>query len=280
MVTRRAFLGGVGATSLGVAGAVAVLGDGAASSDEKPNALVAGSLLYVADEVSAGPVEAHGSAAVRRLILDGLRHPDAVALADPRLFEGVADRGSLFATNALVLAYAPDSAAASTLERGLTAVADPALAVGRTDPDVDPLGYRTVMALRLAASAFDVDARAVLDESYVVPETDLMNALENGGIDAAFAYRNMAVQRNLPFVPLPDRIDFSNPDFADAYAEAAYELDGQTVRGAPIRYAATALTDFGSGWVDRLVTARTRLREAGFVVPDAYPRRHVPVGRR
>lgn len=291
MVTRRAVLGGIGATSLGIAGVVAAssgvtdsgdtanLGDTADSDDGTASALVAGSLLDVADEVPGATVEAHGSAAVRRLILDGMRDPDAVALADPRLFDGLADRASLFATNALVLAYAPESDAASALRRDWTAIEDPAVTVGRTDPDVDPLGYRTVMALRLAASADDLDAARVRDASHVAPETDLMNVLENGGIDAAFAYRNMAVQRDLPFVSLPDRVDFSNPALGDAYAEATYDLDGRTIHGAPIRYAATALTDAGSEWIDRLVTGRDRLREAGFVVPDSYPRRDVPVGQ-
>jgi molybdate/tungstate transport system substrate-binding protein len=280
MLTRRTFLGGVGATSLGIAGVVAAGRDDTPSSDAETHALVAGSLLHVADSVPGATVEAHGSAAVRRLILDGMRRPDAVALADPRLFEGIADRASLFATNALVLAYAPGTDVGAALERDWTAIASSDVTVGRTDPDVDPLGYRTVMALRLAASAFDVDAEAVLAASHVAPETDLMNVLENGGVDAAFAYRNMAIQRDLPFVSLPDRIDFSNPAFADAYADATYELDGQTLRGAPIRYGATALTDAGTQWIDRLVTDRGRLREAGFVVPDAYPARDVRVGQR
>lgn len=279
MFTRRAFVGGVGAASLGIAGAVASP-DADASDDAPPSALVAGSLLHLASRVPGVSVEAHGSAAVRRLILDEMRRPDAVALADPRLFEGIADRASLFATNALVLAYAPESDAASALERDWRAVERSDLTVGRTDPDVDPLGYRTVMALRLASSAFDVDGSTVLDESHVAPETDLMNVLENGGIDAAFAYRNMAVQRDLPFVSLPDRIDFSNPAFADAYADVSYELDGKAIHGAPIRYAATALTDVGEQWVERLVTGRDRLRETGFVVPDSYPVRDARVGQR
>ncbi|MFB6304413.1 MAG: extracellular solute-binding protein [Haloferacaceae archaeon] len=278
-VTRRSALAALGAgLSVGGVG-TAVYGDGGPGS-RSPKALVAGSLLWVADGLGDATVEAHGSAAVRRLVVEGARDPDAVALADPRLFDGVADRAALFATNALVVAYDSESPHAAAIRRDWrAALRREDCVLGRTDPDVDPLGYRTVMALRLAGREAGFDASAVLDRSRVVRETDLPNVLEAGGVDAAVVYRNMAVQRGLPYVGLPDRVDFSTPARAETYATASYELPEGTVRGAPIRYAATALTDRGEPWVDRLVTAGGALRDAGFVVPEGYPRRDVPVGR-
>ena len=279
-VTRRSVLGALGgAATAGVVGAV--LHDGGSTRDAgtDPTALVAGSLLHVADSLGGASVEAHGSAGVRRLILDGAREPDAVALADPRLFDGISQRATAFATNALVLAYAPGSPVAGSIARDWrAALAGDGVALGRTDPAVDPLGYRTVMALRLAERGGDLDADRVLDGSTVLPETDLLNVLEGGRIDAAFAYRNMAVERDLPYVSLPDRIDFSDPAHAGTYATVSYDLPDATVRGAPVRYAATALTGAGEPWVERLVTAGDLLRETGFLVPGDYPRRDVRVG--
>ena len=281
MVSRRALLAGLGGSAAG-ASTLALGGVRPGSPSDPPaTALVAGSLLAVARRVPNGTVEAHGSAAVRRLVLDGLRDPDAVALADPELFAGVAARPTLFATNALVLAYDPESPHATDLRadwRG--ALSDPAVRVGRTDPDTDPLGYRTVMALRLAERRGWVDAAAVLSASTLFPETGLMNAVAGGGVDAAICYRNMAVERDLPYVDLPRAVDFSAPSMADHYATVGYDLDGRTIRGAPIRYAAAARTDAGRAWTSALVTGADRLRTAGFGVPEEYPRETAVAGDR
>jgi molybdate/tungstate transport system substrate-binding protein len=232
--------------------------------------LVAGSLQKLATEVGAASVEAHGSVACRRLLEDGLRDPDAVALADPRLFAGLTDRVTCFATNALVVALSEDLADEYDDWRAL--LSDPDLALGRTDPERDPLGYRTVMALGLAdRDGGSIDAESVLDRTSVFPETGLLRTLEAGGIDAAFAYRNMAVEHDLPHLALPDRIDFSNPELADEYAAASVELNDRTVTGAPIRYAANARTPRGETWVGKLTRATETLETAGFGIPSEYP---------
>lgn len=272
-LSRRSVL--LGAAGAGCAGSVGLFAYGQFGADRRaasPSALVAGSLLRVARTGPDAQVEAHGSATVRQLLLSGQRDPDAVALADPRLFAGIRSRVTLFATNALVIAYDPDSAHAAALRRDWrSAIEHPEITLGRTDPDADPLGYRTVMALRLAEANGDIDASAVLDRTNVLREVDMLNVLEGGALDGAFAYRNMAVERDLPFVELPDRIDFSDPSLADRYASVSYELPEMTVRGAPIRYAAAALTPRGEDWVEALVTARRTLRGNGFVVPPEYP---------
>jgi molybdate/tungstate transport system substrate-binding protein len=275
-LTRRDLLVGLGSTAVAGGLGAAVYGSVAGGADRTPSALVAGSLLGVATEVPGATVEAHGSVAVRQLVRGDLRDPDAVALADPRLFEGLATQVTAFATNALVVAYNPDAAHADAVrEDWAGAVQRSAVGVGRTDPAVDPLGYRTVMLLRLASEEGLLDADRALENARLLPETDLANVLERGDLDAAFVYRNMAVERDLPYVSLPDRIDFSSPAAADSYARAAYDLDDRTVRGQPIRYAATALTDAGQPWIDRLTGGRTRLDEAGFGVPESYPDRLV-----
>lgn len=278
-ISRRSALRRLGLTA--VVGGTGTLGYAAYGSGEPTataRALVAGSLLEFANRIPGASVEAHGSVAVRRLILDGLREPDAVALADPRLFDGISRQATRFATNAVVLAYDPDSRFAPALEADWrTAIQRDGIELGRTDPRQDPLGYRTVMALRLAERAYGVAAQSVIDSAGVYLETDLLNVLEGGTLDAAFAYRSMAIQRGLPYVELPDEIDFSNPEFDATYSSVTYDLDGETVQGSTIRYAATALTATGEPWVDRLVAATDQLRGAGFIVPSNYPVVDTPV---
>lgn len=271
--SRRTFVRvGATATVLGAGGTFAYGRLAASETADQPTALVAGSLLDVCTAIAGASVEAHGSAAVRRLVVDGLRDPDAVALADPRLFSGIADRATLFATNALVVTYDPESAHADDLQDDWrSAIAAEGVTIGRTDPSRDPLGYRTVMALELAERRYGVDAGGVLDSSTVFQETDVLNVVEQGGVDAAFTYRSMAAERDLPAVSLPDAIDFSNPDYAEEYATVSYELDRTTLHGTPIRYAAAATTGRGEEWVEDLVTARNRLEAGGFVVPREYP---------
>jgi molybdate/tungstate transport system substrate-binding protein len=284
--SRRTVLRGLGGAAVcGVTGTFVygrlVATDGSAAGTDI-DALVAGSLLGVARRLGGATIEAHGSAAVRRLILNTGRSPDAVALADPRLFNGVAGRATLFATNALVLAYDRESAHAPAIERDWRAairdIERTDIEIGRTDPDADPLGYRTVMALRLAEQTYRIDAESVLDRSEVLPETDLLSVLDGGGLDAAFAYRNMAVERGIKYRSLPTRIDFSDPARADSYGRVSYDLDGKSIEGAPIRYAAAATTAAGEPWVERLVTAGAALQESGFEVPAAYPIRDASVG--
>lgn len=272
--SRRAMLGGLGAAaSVGVLGtALGGSGTGAdGATTGSVDALVAGSLLAFADDLPGATVEAHGSAGVSRLVRSGARDPDVVALADPRLFDGVAEAATLFATNALVLTCDPGATAADAPD--WRAALDAADGIGRTDPDVDPLGYRTVMALSLAADHHGVEAEALLARSAVFRETGLLNAVEGGGVDLAVTYRNMAVQRGLPYHPLPSTLDFSDPAHTDTYASASYDLGDRTVEGRPIRYGAAGLTPAGVEWTTRLTTATDRLESAGFAVPDGYPER-------
>lgn len=267
-MNRRGFLRRVAAGSAGAVVVGGVVGGHLTEGKELPRALVAGSLNTVASTVGGATVEAHGSIAARRLVEDGARDPDVLALADPRLFEGLTDRVTCFATNALVVAFDPESEAAATLKHDWHAVRDRAVTVGRTDPAIDPLGYRTVMALRLSS----LDAPTVLSESTIFPEVGLLQTLQSGKVDAVFAYRNMAVEAGVPYVDLPPAINFADPARGSHYAQATVELPDRTVSGAPIQYGVHGITERGKTWVRRLVSATETLRTAGFSVPQRYPR--------
>lgn len=268
MPTRRSVLRrGASALAVGGLGTFAVA-ETQSNSQKSADVLVAGSLHSVATEIGDATVEAHGSVACRRLLEDGVRDPDAVALADPTLFSGLAEEVTTFATNAVVLVLSPELSQTKNADDWRAVVRDSDLTVGRTDPNRDPLGYRTVMALRLDS---ELDTENVLSRTKLFPETGLLRTLEGGGIDAAFAYRNMAVEHDLPSLELPDEIDFSNPALADHYSTASVELSDRTVHGGPIRYGVLARTARGEQWVESLTRSNETLQNAGFGVPDAYP---------
>ena len=262
---RRTVLAGLAAAPLG-----GCLGT-ARPTDGRASLLVAGSLLPLARAVPDAVVEAHGSLAAARLVEDGLREPDAVALADPALVRDLAGWTATFATNAMAIAYDPDSSAAAAIEADwAAALAREDVAVGRTDPATDPLGYRTLLTLDLARRA-GLPVEDVLAGSTVLPETQLVRTLLEGPLDAAFVYRNMAETHDVPRVDLPPELDLSDPAYADRYREATVSVDGTTRRGAPIRYGAAPLTDRGRAVCADLVHGIERLRRFGLTVPTGYP---------
>lgn len=284
-LTRRQFLAAIGG---GLFGATACTDE-----DAPVTMMVAGSLnqafeqgLVPTFEDEIVQVEAHGSVVVARLVAEGKRDPDIVSLADAALFDGPLrpDGYVSFATNALVLAYDPQTPVGRRLtevgnESWYRPLLDADVRLGRTDPDLDPLGYRTLFALELAERYHDEPAlrTQVLRPEQVYPETALISQFEVGGIDAAFAYRSMAVARDYAYVELPVEINLSDPAYEEGwYATVSYRLPtGNTVRGGPISYVSTirhvrptALTVF------RRQCRGSFLQAFGFSVPDSYPRAH------
>lgn len=266
---------------------------------ESVNVLVAGSLANVVNrrltEMVDVPmrVEAHGSAAAARMVADGVAKPDIVALADPFLFTEVINHPwhVAFATNALALVYNPNTpggrkVARAGADRWWSTLQDEEVTLGRTDPDHDPLGYRTLFCLKLANEYYAEASslpETILERQQIYPETQLLAQFETGSIDTAFAYRNMAVERNYPAIDLPAAIDLSDPAFAAEYDSVSYDLPGgETVVGAPITYAGAVMPDSPRPAVKEVFQTLVRgdfLAESGFGRPSEYPRSegNVPV---
>lgn len=224
-------------------------------------------------------VEAHGSVAAARLVDEGTRDPDIIALADPKLFESVLDVPwyARVATNELTLAYDAETDTGRRIEAAeqwVDPIVDGPVTLGRTDPDLDPLGYRTLFALELAAAYYDRPAlaEAVRESSRIFPETSLLARLETGAVGAALVYRNMALDHGFDTVDLPPAIDLSDPDQADRYSTVSETLsDGTTVTGEPIEYAATVRRTDDAVDVFETITDGALLTDHGFGVPDRYP---------
>jgi len=300
--TRRAVLG-VGASL----GASALAGCVATGSGPRVAVLSAGSLAVLFNE-SVGPAfedatgytyrgEFHGSNAVMRMVLEEQKQPDVVVSADAYLLRDalqpdVATWDVVFASNAVVVVYNPDTAVGARLDAGepwyevlRTAEAD----IARSDPDLDPLGYRTVQLFELAERYYDEPGlAAALREKLVVDpqEAHLLAAVETGDRAAAVAYKNMAVGHGLPYRSLPPALNFADPTEAETYASATYTTEnGTTIEGTPVLYNATVPTDAdrpeaGRAFVRFVLENPGLLRENGLVVTDGFPRPHgdVPQG--
>jgi len=278
--TRRAVL-----TALG-SGVAATAGCGAFGR-ERVEVLVAGSLQSAASETLQSQtdvdlaVEARGSVQAARLVADGKRDPDIVALADPALFDRVMDTDwhAVVASNEMVLAYNPETDGGTRIAEA-DSWYDPlrgdSVSLGRTDPTLDPLGYRTLFVLSLAADYYDESGLpdAVLSPDQTYPETQLLAQFETGAVDAAFVYRSMAIERDYPFREFPPEIHLGDPAHSEAYRTVSYELSGgTTITGSPIEYGAVRRDDHGATRTAfETVLSGDWLAPHGFTVRQPYPR--------
>lgn len=298
--SRRAVLAATGGLTAGAIGTAGCLG-----SADGVRVLAAGSLVTPLED-GIGPAfesetgsryegEYYGTNALLRLVEDGTKQPDVVIGADvallrERLYPDHADWDAAFAANEVVIAYAPETDLGSRLAAG-----EPwyevlgSVPAARTDPALDPLGYRTVQLFQLAESHYGVDGLAAALREHVrvaAREAHLLAGVERGRYEAAVCYENMAAGRDLPSVDLPAALDFSDPARADRYARASYDpADGPPIPGRPVAYAATVPTAAdhsaaGRRFVTFLCERPDLLREWGLSVPSRLPAGHgaVPDG--
>lgn len=234
--------------------------------------LYAGSLVSLQEKV-IGPAfqratglgyqgEGNGSVAAAISIRDGLRTPDVFISADPAVNEtelmgpgngNRADWYLTFATTRLVIAYNPRSRFAADLERARAEevawhepLSRPGFRFGRTDPHLDPKGYRALMMAELAEEHYRLPGlRARLmgeatNPAQVFPETQLLVALEAGQIDAIAAYALEVADRGLPWIELPPEINLGDAAHAGRYQTATFtQRNGTVRRGAPVLFTIT-----------------------------------------
>lgn len=203
--------------------------------------------------------EAAGSRMCGRKITDLHRLCDVMASADYTVIDTLlvpeyADWNIKFAANEMVIAYRKDSYGAGRLNKDnwYEILMDKKATFGRSDPNSDPCGYRTVLTVKLAEKFYHQKglAEKVLakDQRYIRPkEVDLLALLEVGELDYFFIYRSVAVQHALEILELPEHINLKNGELADYYQTASVNLTGKT-RGTfitrtagPIIYGVTIL---------------------------------------
>lgn len=207
--------------------------------------------------------ESSGSLEAARKLTELGKIPDIVAVADYQvipalLIPGHATWYASFARNAMVLIHTDRSrgAAEITGENWWRVLLRPGVRTGRSDPALDPNGYRALLALQLAEAhtgerGLAARLLAAMPARWVRPkEADLVALVQAGELDYAWSYRSIAEATRLPFVTLPPEVDLSDPARAEWYAQASLRLPGPrlaspdslTVRGEPIVYALTIPT--------------------------------------
>jgi molybdate/tungstate transport system substrate-binding protein len=125
-------------------------------------------------------------------------------------------------------------------------LAKPGLKFGRSDPELDPKGYRAIFLFELAEQYYHHRGIAKLlvspqNPAQIFPEPELLARMEAGQLDAAVFYRHELTARNIPFVELPDEVNQGNPRFAELYQTRSYASSHGAVTGSPIVFTVTIL---------------------------------------
>ncbi len=129
-----------------------------------------------------------------------------------------------------------------------------AYAVGTSNPNTDPEGYRALMVLQLTGIYWGLGrnyytdlfnyANSTGNVYEVLAGSELFGPLETGKVwfDIAI-YKSSAESAGLPYFPLPPQVNLGDPAYSNYYSEAYVTIvvNGQSlvVRGAPIQLALT-----------------------------------------
>ena len=202
------------------------------------------------------------------------------------MFPDYADWYIIFASNQMCLAYTDQSQFADEInsDNWYEILQREGVTYGRSDPDQDPCGYRTLMVWQLAEMHYNAtglyDNLYEADGDLMRPKSvDLIALLESGDLDYAFEYSSVAQQQNLNYVELPPEINLSDVAFEDFYAQAEVEIAGTEpgetliMIGKPIVYGVTIPSNFermelAIAWVDFLLSSEgMAIMEANFQTP-------------
>jgi molybdate/tungstate transport system substrate-binding protein len=183
------------------------------------------------------------------------RIPDVLLLADDEVFEQLlipkyASWHAQFARNRLVVAYTARSKHANeiTRENWTQIVRRPDVQVGRTDPNLAPVGYRTLILFKLAERFYKQPGLAssllkAAPERNIRPNAaELAALLAAGELDYIYDYESVAESNGFRFIDLPDAIDLGDPKRAAEYATDSVTVRGSsrgstvTFKGQPILY--------------------------------------------
>ncbi|MCL2738758.1 MAG: extracellular solute-binding protein [Bacteroidales bacterium] len=196
--------------------------------------------------------EGAGSLDCARKITDLRRPCDIIASADYVVIDRLivpkfASENRPFARNEMALVHTSKSRFAHEInsDNWKEIILRPQVYIGRSDPDADPCGYRTLLTLKLAGCEQEVKAKK---NQFMRPkEVDLLALLESGSVDYIFLYKSVAIQHGLPYVALSDSINLSNVALAQHYASVGMYVRGNTpsdslyMEGAPMVYSFAVL---------------------------------------
>lgn len=220
-------------------------------------------LKEVADSFTAGNpgvkflMESAGSVASARKLTDLGKTCDLVAVSDYKVIDdmlipGFADWNIRFATNEMTIVFTDKSKYSNEINilNWPEILSRKDVIYGRSDPESDPCGYRTLMCFQLAEKYYHQPKLGKLllskDQEFIRPkEVDLIALLETHSVDYIFIYRSVAMQHKLKYLVLPDEINLKMPEMAELYSTASTEIAGdkpgtrRTLLGEPMIYGMT-----------------------------------------
>ena len=189
--------------------------------------------------------ENSGSLEAARKLTELGKIPDVIGVADYGVISKVlipehASWYATFARNAMVLIYTDGSIGASEIngQNWWQVLLRPDVRAGRSEPTLDPNGYRTLMAFQLAEKFYRRPGLAdrlerALGPKYIRPkEADLTALVQAGELDYAWSYLSIAKTAGLRHADLPKEIDLSDPSRAEWYSQARVRLPGASRAGA------------------------------------------------
>ena len=184
--------------------------------------------------------EASGSRMAARKTTQLGRTADVLAVSDYLVIEELvmprhADWYVEFGRNRIVLAYTERSVGAAEIDprNWFEILLTSGTEYGHSDPNLDPCGYRTLMAWELAETYYGrpglfEELEAGRPPGNVRPsEVELLPLLESMDLDYVFNYESVARQHHLQYVRLPPEIDLGDPEMASLYADASMEVTGK-----------------------------------------------------
>jgi molybdate/tungstate transport system substrate-binding protein len=185
-----------------------------------------------------------GSLETARKLTELGRIPDVIALADYEVFPRYLMPAHVtwyaeFARNRMVITYKRGRVTAANWIEALTR---PGVEVGRSDPRLDPAGYRAILVWQLAEQYYkrpglaDALMKSSPPRDMRPKSADLTALVQTGDLDYAWEYESVAQAAGLSYVVLPKEIDLSTPQDSALYAQASVRVDTVLVRGQPIMY--------------------------------------------
>ncbi|MBI4722237.1 MAG: tungstate ABC transporter substrate-binding protein WtpA [Candidatus Stahlbacteria bacterium] len=196
--------------------------------------------------------EASGSRMAAQKVSELNRQADIIAVSDFLVIEELlmlkyTGWYAKFAINRMVIAFTDKSKYKDeiTSNNWYKILTRPEVNYGRSDHNLDPCGYRTLMVWQLAELYYgEKNLSKLLDthcpQKNIRPaEIELLPLIETGVLDYAFLYLSIAKQHGLKYVELPREIDLSDPTLDSLYTKVSVKLKNSTVHGEPIVYAIT-----------------------------------------
>jgi len=202
-------------------------------------------------------LEAAGSVECARKITELGKPCDIMASADYKVIDKLlipqfALWNIPFAGNEMAIVYHDQSRYANELTKDnwFEILQKNDVAYGRSDPNSDPCGYRTIMTLKLAEKYYlnQTLSKNILekDNKYMRPkEVDLLALLESNTIDYIFLYKSVAIQHGLKYLELPAEINLSDIKMESLYKTVSVDVNGKTpestitMYGEPMVYGLT-----------------------------------------